>query len=74
MAEPIDLSKMVPTAEMRSEARRNLNGWVYAIGGNFSPTERVPPEAIAGAWRVDAEGNIVEGSYVPNPKFRGEHP
>jgi hypothetical protein len=73
MAEsPPDFSKMVPTEEMKQEAKRNPNGWVYAIHGTYGPRDRVPPEAIAGAWRVDATGQIVEGSFVPNPRFKGQ--
>jgi hypothetical protein len=71
-SEPFDISKIEPTAEMRKEAKQTPNGWVYAIQGNFGPTDPVPPEAIAGAWRVDASGNIIEGSYVANPNFRGK--
>ncbi len=41
------------------EARRNPNGWVYRIAGRFDEDEQVPPEAIVGAWRVDANGEIV---------------
>ncbi len=50
------------------EAKRNPNGWVYRIEGTFGPNDVVPPEAIVGAWKVDAEGKIV-GDFVPNRKF-----
>jgi hypothetical protein len=63
--------RVEPTPEMHQEAKRNPNGWVYVIQGNYGPNDAVPPEVIAGAWRVDASGNIIKGSYVANPKFKG---
>ena len=36
---------------------------------NYGQDDAVPSEAIAGAWRVDASGNIVKDSYMANPKF-----
>ncbi|GAA5162107.1 hypothetical protein [Viridibacterium curvum] len=65
-----DLSKMSPTPEMIREAQRTPNGWVYVIKGNFGPKDAVPPEAIAGAWKVDASGKIVPGSFQANPKYK----
>ena len=50
------------------EAKRTPNGWVYRIAGRFGPRDAVPPEAIVGAWRVDAQGNIV-GAFVRNQKY-----
>ncbi|AXV72278.1 hypothetical protein [Ralstonia pseudosolanacearum] len=29
----------------------------------------VPPEAIVGAWKVDAHGNLT-GEFMPNPKYQ----
>lgn len=72
MAGHPDLTSMQPTKEMEDEAKRNPNGWVYAIEGNFGPNDVVPPEAIAGAWKVDASGNIVKGSFMPNPNFKSK--
>jgi uncharacterized protein (DUF2126 family) len=60
-----------PSIEMQQEAKRHPNGWVYVIQGNYGPDDAVPPEAIAGAWRVDGSGNIIKDSYVANPKFKG---
>jgi hypothetical protein len=59
-----------PTPEMIQEAKLNPNGWVYVIQGNFGPADAVPPQAIAGAWRVDGSGAIIAASYVSNPNFR----
>ncbi|WP_377479993.1 MAG: hypothetical protein P2A85_11565 [Microcoleus anatoxicus] len=50
------------------EAKQNPNGWVYKIEGRYAPNEYVPPEAIVGAWKVDANGNIV-GDFIPNPTY-----
>ncbi|MGH8028696.1 MAG: hypothetical protein ACREO3_02050 [Arenimonas sp.] len=59
-----------PTAEDRAEARANPGGWVYVIRGDVDPNGRVPPEAIAGAWKVDAKGELT-GEFIPNPNYRG---
>jgi hypothetical protein len=64
-------NKLQPTQAMRKEAKQHPNGYLYQIVGNYGPNDAVPPEAIAGAWKIDAEGNIV-GGFIPNPNFR--HP
>jgi hypothetical protein len=56
---------------MREEAKRSPNGWVYVITGAYGPNDRVPPEAIAGAWKVDGAGSIIAGSFVKNPNYKG---
>jgi hypothetical protein len=48
------------------EAKRYPNGFVYRISGHLDPNGFVPPEAIAGSWKVDAAGNIV-GEFHRNP-------
>jgi hypothetical protein len=55
--------------ELVEEAKRNPGGWVYKIDGHFRPDEHVPPEAIVGAWKVNAAG-VVEGDFIPNPYYR----
>jgi hypothetical protein len=72
MAEHNSFSSSAPTPEMMAEAKKNPNGWVYVIEGNYGPKDAVPPEAIAGAWKVDATGNIVVGSFQANPKFKSK--
>jgi hypothetical protein len=57
-----------PLAGEIVEAKRNPNGWVYRIAGSFEPNDRVPREAIIGAWKVDAQGNIV-GEFVRNENY-----
>jgi hypothetical protein len=47
------------------EAKGTPGGWVYRIAGKFGPKDRVPPETIVGAWKVDAEGNI-SGDFIRN--------
>jgi hypothetical protein len=54
-----------------AEAKRIPNGWVYRIAGKFGPDDGVPPEAIVGAWKVDAAGVIV-GEFLPNQKYDPE--
>lgn len=56
---------------VREEARRNPNGWVYVITGSYGPNDGVPPEAIVGAWKVDGDGLIIEGSFRKNPNYKG---
>jgi hypothetical protein len=52
-----------------AEAASIPNGWVYRIAGSVAdPNGRVPPEAIIGAWKVDAVGKIT-GEFIPNPKY-----
>ena len=55
---------------MIKEAKNHPNGWLYAIEGHFGPNERVPPQAIAGAWKVDKDGNIIEDSFRANPNYK----
>jgi hypothetical protein len=55
-----------PSRGEREEAKRYPNGFVYRISGPIDPNGHVPPEAIAGAWKVDALGNVQE--FIPNPK------
>jgi hypothetical protein len=50
------------------EARHYPNGWVYRIAGKFGPNDDVPPEAIMGAWKVDANGHIV-GDFIVNKNY-----
>ena len=59
------------TDELRAEAKRHPNGWVYVIDPTLVQGERVPPTAIVGAWHVDAEGQILEDGYQPNTRYRG---
>lgn len=56
-----------PSYDAIAQAQFQPNGWVYEVEGNFGPHDDVPPEAIAGAWQVDATGHIV-GSFIWNPR------
>ncbi len=67
-----DLKYKKPSADMIKEAKKHPNGWLYAIEGSFKPDEKVPPDAITGAWKVDKDGNIIEGSFVENPNFKNQ--
>ena len=58
------------TDELRAEAKRHANGWVYVIDRSLSDGERVTPSAIVGAWRVDGDGNIVADGYQANGRYR----
>ena len=57
-----------PLPEEIIEARRNPNGWVYRIAGDFKQDENVPPGAIIGAWQVNSEGIIV-GEFLRNDRY-----
>jgi hypothetical protein len=49
-------------------ARSQGDGWVYIIDQRTpTPGDAVPPEDIVGAFEVKA-GEVVPGSYWPNPK------
>lgn len=56
------------TEQARIEAKSHPNGWVYAIAGDYGADEAVPPQAIQGAWKVDANGNLT-GEFKSNPNF-----
>lgn len=58
-----------PDAAAIAEAKRNPNGWVYALDGIADPNGVVPPERIRGAWKVNANGEIV-GDFMPNPNYK----
>lgn len=62
---------MKPYSEEVVEARHHPNGRVYRIAGDFAPSDRVPPEAIVGAWKVDAKGEIT-GDFINNPNYDPE--
>lgn len=51
------------------EAKKNPNGWVYRINGNYNYSDEIPPEAIVGAWKVDKYGKV-KGDFVYNPNFK----
>jgi hypothetical protein len=55
--------------DLFSGKERNPRGWLFLIEGNFGPGEVLPPEAIRGAWAVDANGKPL-GRLRRNPKFR----
>jgi len=59
----------VPDEIARAEARRNPNGWVYVMDGIADPKGACSPERIRGAWKVNAEGDIVD-DFVPNPNYK----
>lgn len=51
-----------------AEAKKNPNGWVYKIEGDYGPDDDIPPEAVVGAWKVNQDGEIV-GDFIPNPNY-----
>jgi hypothetical protein len=60
--------KIEPLPGEHAEALNYPNGRVYRIAGQFNPDERVPPEAIVGAWKVDDTGRIT-GEFIANPNY-----
>jgi hypothetical protein len=58
-----------PTAEAIAQAKLNPGGWVMVVDGYNGPADKVPPERVQGAWKVDEHGEIV-GDLIPNPKYR----
>lgn len=59
---------LTPFSGENEEAKRTPGGWVYRIAGKFGPKDRVPPEAIVGAWKVDPDGKIV-GGFIRNKNY-----
>lgn len=62
---------MKPTQGEVLEAKRFPNAWVYRIHPGFDPDDRVPPEAVVGAWKVDEYGEII-GEFKVNPNYNSE--
>lgn len=58
-----------PTPHAIEQAKQNPYGWVYVINGDYGSNDAIPPHAIEGAWKVDAEGRIT-GDFMPNPNFK----
>ncbi|MGI9318929.1 MAG: hypothetical protein ACR2QW_16495 [bacterium] len=56
------------TEAMILEASQNPGGWVYVIHGNYDPNGAIPPQSIAGAWKVDVNGILVR-EFKENPNF-----
>ena len=66
--EPTVANTETPFPGEVAEAKRTPGGWVYRIAGRFGPKDRVPPDAIVGAWKVDANGNI-SGGFIKNKNY-----
>jgi hypothetical protein len=60
---------MIPPPSAHEEAKRNPNGWVYALDGDFGSNDDIPPERIVGAWKVAGNGEIT-GKFIPNPNYQ----
>jgi len=56
-------------AKLIELARASPSAWVYDIDWDYRPDQRVPAEAIRGAWEVDGEGKLT-GVYDRNPRYR----
>ncbi len=59
----------IPTLATIEEAKKTPNGWVYQIDFSYLHNDYTPPEAIEGAWKVNADGQI-EGTFEPNARYR----
>ena len=57
------------TAEMRANARKNPNSWLYVIDEAFDPNGQVPSWAVVGAYPVNDGGEIV-ADFHPNEQYR----
>jgi hypothetical protein len=60
-------------AELQEQAAANAGGWVYDIDPSLRGTGAIPPERIAGAWRIDANGDPTD-EFVANPNYRPSSP
>jgi len=56
------------TPELLAQAKRNAGGWVYVIDKKYDGSQKVPPEGVVGAWKVDDNGNI-DGEFISNSKY-----
>ncbi|WP_169515289.1 type VII secretion system-associated protein [Amycolatopsis benzoatilytica] len=56
-------------AELRERARQTPNGWLYVVDPALEGAADVPGIAIAGAYRVDENGEIA-GEFIPNPDYQ----
>lgn len=54
-------------AHRMAEAAASPEGWVFDIDPSFDLSGDVPPEAILGAWAIDADGQPT-GEYLVNPR------
>ena len=63
-----EIGSLSPYPGEIEEAKKFPNAHVCRIAGRFGPQDSVPPEAIIGAWKVDAHGRIV-GEFIKNPKY-----
>lgn len=64
----------LPSGEAREQAKANPGGYVYEIDNTFGPfsdRDYIPPKAVIGAWKVDANGNIY-GGFSPNENYTGK--
>ncbi len=50
-------------------AKAHPGGWVYDIDYKYPENQRVPPEAIRGAWESDDSGTLT-GNYATNARYR----
>lgn len=57
-----------PPYELKEEARRVPNGWVYEIDPRWDADGEVPFEGIVRAWKVDDSGNVT-GEVWENPRY-----
>lgn len=58
-----------PSEGARLEALKHPNGYVYVIDEAFAKEENVPPTAIVGAWKVNAQG-LIEGKFITNENYK----
>lgn len=58
-----------PSEELKKEAIRSPNGYVYVIDKEYKGDVDVPPERILGAWKVNERGMII-GTFLPNPNYK----
>jgi hypothetical protein len=55
--------------ELLEAAAGAAGGWVYAIDPAHDPDRDVPPERIAGAWAIGADGRPT-GEFRHNPNYQ----
>ena len=67
-AAPPASGRETPTAAEHEAAKRQPNGFIYRIDPGYDPAGTVPPQAVQGAWPVDARG-VISGAFQRNKNY-----
>jgi len=60
-----------PSEEVKKEALKNPNGYIYILDKEYQGKDDVPPNKILGAWKVTEKG-IITGPFILNPNYKNK--